>query len=67
MKDSKAEIIHEYEELKNIPEEFRFTEYVEAYDSHMIKMGLALLNLILSLAMDLLLKKQNNNLFFKRR
>lgn len=40
MKDSKAEIIHEYEELKNIPEEFRFTEYVEAYDSHMIKMGL---------------------------
>lgn len=40
MADKKAEIIHEYEELKNIPEEFRFTEYVEAYGSFLIKMGL---------------------------
>lgn len=40
MADKKAEIIHEYEELKNIPLDFRYTEYVEAYSSYMIKMGL---------------------------
>ena len=40
MTDKKAETIHEYEELKNIPEEFRFTEYIEAFGSIMIKMGL---------------------------
>ena len=40
MIDKKAEIIHEYEETKNIPVDFRYTEYVESYESYMIKMGL---------------------------
>ena len=40
MIDKKAETIHEYEALENIPEEFRFTEYVESFGSIMIKMGL---------------------------
>lgn len=40
MTDKKAEIIHEYEEMKNIPMDFRYTEYVESYESYMIKMGL---------------------------
>lgn len=40
MKDTKAELIHEYEELQKIPEEFRFTEYVENFETYMIKMGL---------------------------
>lgn len=38
MTDKKAEIIHEYEEMKNIPMDFRYTEYVESYESYMIKM-----------------------------
>ena len=36
MTDKKAEIIHEYEEMKNIPMDFRYTEYVESYESYMI-------------------------------
>ena len=40
MEDKKAMLIHEYEEIKDIPESFRFTEYVEAYETYMIKMGL---------------------------
>lgn len=40
MEDKKAMLIHEYEEIKDIPESFRFTEYVESYGTYMIKIGL---------------------------
>lgn len=38
--DKKATIIHEYEEVKKIPSDFRYTEYVDTYDCYMIKLGL---------------------------
>lgn len=38
--DEKAEIIHDYEEKQGIPDELRYTEFIESYGGHVIKLGL---------------------------
>lgn len=38
--DEKANIIHDFEEKQGIPEELRYTEFIESYGEYVIKLGL---------------------------
>lgn len=61
MEDKKAMLIHEYEEIKDIPESFRFTEYVESYGTYMIKIGLNTEEIENRYSKALLLKARSDN------